>query len=108
MDTNEPVQIQLNVQWNLNPTSVPAPANNLLVVEGIGIGEGQAPVFELHFGHVSPPAIMADSPEQFAEIAASMPAVVNQVGHFTVTIDALRQMHETMSEALKKHDASRS
>lgn len=104
----QPGQINLNVQWAMNPNSIPTPANNLLVVEGVGIGAGTAGTFELHLGHVSPPALIAETPEQMEELMRGVTVFVNSVGHVAVTVDVLRQFHETIGQALGKYDAARS
>lgn len=103
----QPEQVSLNVQWAMNPSSIPVPANNLLVVEGVGIGASTAGTFELHLGHVSPPPLMAETPEQMAALVRDATVYVNPVSHVVVTVDVLRQYYETIGQALGKYDAAR-
>lgn len=92
--------VQVNVFWDQN-FGVPTPINQFNVLQGPSQGDVPSPLYELHFGHVSPPLVDFNAE---AVLPESLNIPIHRIGHFQASIDFLRQANSILSEVIKAHD----
>lgn len=98
-------QIQIQATWMLDPTSLPALANQLLIQPGLPADGRTSDGFYVYLGHISPPAF----PTPAAAAAAATSPVsqpVVPVASVFVSRDRLRAFHRAIGEALEKDAAA--
>lgn len=103
MEGTAPQLLQLTVSWDPQ-VGIPMPVNQFAIVQGTNTGDVPSPLYELHLGHVSPPMLPSEGDAQALEQLQGMHLLINRVGHFQVSVDVLRQMHEILGTVVGAYD----
>jgi hypothetical protein len=98
---DEPQAFQIQAQWMLDPTSLPATANQMLIqtgapVDGISIFDG----VYLSFGHLNPPIMEEPKSQEEYAAASQMVFPVVPVARLFVSRDRLQQFSDVLANFL--------
>lgn len=104
MNETSQQQLPITVSWD-EQSGVPVPVNQYALLQGPGTAPYVTPIYELHLGHVSPPMINESDYESNEELISKLQMKVIRVGHFQVTIDVLRQLHEGLGQLIEDHES---
>ncbi|TFD47559.1 hypothetical protein E3T46_17335 [Cryobacterium sp. Hh11] len=101
------VQFQIQAQWVLDPLSVPAVVNQMLIQEGPPVENGMTPDGTyLTFGHLNPPISMEPQPDPGPDAFANTILPVVPVSRFFVSRERLKSFHATLGRYLEATDPS--
>lgn len=90
--------------WNLNPSSVPMPVNQILIQGGGQLMNGvDSNEYFLTLGHVNPPAILPGSDGTIpTEALQGVVLPITPVGQFTITRERLQEFRAVLDEFLDR------
>lgn len=92
----------VNTQWLIEPASIPAPVNQILIQGGMTLTHGEdSGEYVLSFGYVSPPVVAELDP------SGELNLLVVPVARMAVTWDRLVEMSQVLASYVARNGGSR-
>lgn len=97
------VEVQLQVNWEVDPRSVPAICNQVMLQPGLNDAHGSSAGVYVRMGHLNPPIFTGDG-QPSAESVGTLPVVV--IGNYFLPLNSARSLRDALDQALKDIDAA--